>query len=213
MGREQPATYYDRIFQEPSSHYAKPAAETPWFGIWRWIAEQVGEADRVLELGCGPGHLGAILSCAEYLGIDFSHAACAQAVARHGRPVLCAALPEALRWIDRESYDVVVACEFLEHIERDVDCLLPIRGERLIITLPKFDEMSHVRHFRTKDEAVDRYGQALGATAVDLGDHWGLAGTVTRCSKHDWHDYPCSLLAGHEGVCTHRFGDHAPDTK
>lgn len=133
----------------------------------------------MLDLGCGPASLIEFLpEGASYLGIDFSHAAINTARAREA-PALIMKLPGDLARVCTEYRPTVVtACEFLEHIEDDIGCLEAIpRSTLVIMTLPKFDYESHVRHFPTLDSAHTRYDKLL-----DLGEteefehHWAMQG-------------------------------------
>lgn len=169
MGSEQPAKYYDDIF-ESSPAYAVAPHLTPWAHIW-WEVDMLIERDaRVLDLGCGPGHLGEWLapSVASYMGVDFSSIAISQARSR------CAHFPHVqfrvgdLRevWGDAE-YDVVVCCEVLEHIEADLEIVARVPSDmRMIFTVPDFDDAGHVRHFADVEQVQARYSHLF--TSLDV---------------------------------------------
>jgi SAM-dependent methyltransferase len=177
MGEARDRNYYDRIY-EASVAYSKSHVEAAWAPLWKFIAEHVGPADCVLDLGCGPGHLAAtLIGDAElrpinYVGVDFSAVAIAKATAR---------VPEAtflhmqipgcvMQLVLRYAPNVITFCEVLEHLGHDHDLmsinLLP-HGLRVIGTLPNFDDPSHVRTFDGPDDVVARYGKLLEIEKLD----------------------------------------------
>jgi hypothetical protein len=65
-------------------------------------------------------------------------------------------------------YDAVIATEFLEHVERDLDVLDSIRpGSYFLGTVPNFPFVSHVRHFRSEAEVTERYAGRFFEFRVD----------------------------------------------
>ncbi len=104
-----------------------------------------GPALRVLDVACGPGHLGALIRAAgnHVTGVEISDAA-----AQEARRVLDDVLVFDIegRWPDHlasASFDVVVLGEVLEHVFDPVSVLKEVRralvpGGRIVITTPNF---------------------------------------------------------------------------
>lgn len=170
MGQACDATYYDRVYQTSDS-YALSHTKAPWAPLWEFVAENIEPDDRVLDLGCGPGHLAALLvdagtRPAHYVGVDFSAVALKQAAARvpeaaFVRGQIPGCIPQLFV---RHEASVVTFCEVLEHLGRDDDVtsirLLPL-GLRIIGTVPNFDDPAHVRVFEKPAAVVARYGKLV----------------------------------------------------
>jgi len=177
MGHERDARYYDAIYRS-SSDYRLAPDDAPWAPLWRWCAARVQPHDTVIDLGCGPGHFARIVRCASYTGIDFSRIAihsARQRTRRTGFSFIVGTLPDALR---PRCGSVVVACEFLEHVEHDLECLaLVTPGTRMLGTVPRNDDPSHVRTFPDRASVLQRYGEHLEVTECqEIGDHIAFAG-------------------------------------
>ena len=69
---------------------------------------------------------------------------------------------------DTLDYDVVVATEFLEHVEGDLLILDRIRpSTRVYGSVPNFPHPAHVRHFNSREEVYARYSSAFSDFRVD----------------------------------------------
>jgi SAM-dependent methyltransferase len=119
-------------------------------------------AQRVLEIGCGSGQLAKYLleqgNVGSYTGVDFS--AHAIEIAREAVPEAEFVVGDALDpAIYQREFDCLICTEVLEHIIDDLGVLSLIpSGTRCVCTIPDFPYASHVRHFRSEDEVLDRYG-------------------------------------------------------
>jgi len=86
----------------------------------RWIAANVPEGSRVLDLGCGSGELLALLrdtrGC-EVRGIEIDPHLVTQSIAR-GVPVLRVDLDEGLGMFPDHSFDVVILSQTLQVVRR-----------------------------------------------------------------------------------------------
>ena len=68
--------------------------------------------------------------------------------------------------VDLEG-DTYIILETLEHIEKDVDLIAKVPvGKRVILSVPNFDAIAHVRFFDTKKDVVERYKEQLTAESV-----------------------------------------------
>jgi SAM-dependent methyltransferase len=176
-GAEQPASYFDAIYSS-SRHYREDV--TPWTPLWKHLVERVGDARTIVDLGCGPGHLAKLLQplpIESYVGFDFSQVAIEQALARQPDPrfrfvqadLTTEPLPPA---------DLYIACEFLEHVERDLEILEEVpAGARVLFMVPSFGDRAHVRHFANVEEAEARYDSLFELSGEPVGRWFCLAGT------------------------------------
>ena len=169
---EKGPDYYNASFGQGDvrrRHYT----ESSYYFIWTVIVDRLRRLDAksVLEIGCGPGQLAALIHDAgileNYRGFDFSERRILQA--RLACPALSFDVADAYKTdiFSSFSYDTAIATEFLEHVEGDLEVLskLPI-GTRFIGTVPNFPYISHVRHFASSDEVLRRYGQVLQSCSV-----------------------------------------------
>lgn len=100
--------------------------------------------DRILEVGCGPGDLASRLLgfdssfSPDYAGIDVSEEAILAAKERSPHRDFRVASAYALPFAD-SSFDMVIACEVLEHLERPADAIREIArvcGKHLLVSVP-----------------------------------------------------------------------------
>jgi ubiquinone/menaquinone biosynthesis C-methylase UbiE len=133
-----------------------------WFvGRRRLVADLIrryaGPWPRILDVGCGSGGtLVAVQELGEVVGCDLSEDALGLC-RRRDLGGLVASRAEALSFT-AESFDVVLACDVLEHVEHDAQGLAEIRrvlrpGGILILTVPAYPWLwsSHdeiLGHFR-----------------------------------------------------------------
>jgi SAM-dependent methyltransferase len=176
MGVEQPAAFYDEVYTQPSRY--ESGLEAPWRRIWDWTSRRIPKGARVLELGCGLGQLAALTPKASaWLGVDFSQVAILKAKeAAPDRRFECLPVTHesTKALIRRFAPTVVVACEFLEHVEGDLEILSALGSVPFIGTVPCKDSAGHVRFFPTVTAARARYGR-FGLRVLGLKPmHWGL---------------------------------------
>lgn len=162
-GRQQDAAYYDDRFHR-NKDWLRDYTEWHYYPVWAVLADRMCRAGvtSIVDLGCGPGQMAALLrdkGVPRYLGVDFSEARIKQA--RTACPefeFLCVDIFQS-DVLQARDYDAVVATEFLEHIDRDLDVLDAIRsGTHFFGSVPNYGDEAHVRHFRTADEVRARYG-------------------------------------------------------
>jgi cyclopropane fatty-acyl-phospholipid synthase-like methyltransferase len=145
-----------------------------------WLRE--GGAQRVLDVGCGPGQFAQFLldsSAVDYHGIDFSSTAIA--MAQRANP------DHADRFhvgdvrshsLLAQPFDHVVVLEVLEHVQADRELLSRLApGTTVVFSVPSFDSESHVRHFDSIEAVADRYGDLV--EVVDT-DEIAFAGYTSR---------------------------------
>jgi SAM-dependent methyltransferase len=124
------------------------------------IAPRPGET--ILEIGCGPGQLAAMLrdqGVRQYVGLDFSPTAVAMARKNVADFDFIVADARTSDVYDRVPHDTIICTEVLEHIEDDLLVVSHFRpGKRCLCTVPNFPFTSHVRHFRDEAQVIGRFG-------------------------------------------------------
>jgi SAM-dependent methyltransferase len=160
---EKPASWYDQAFEEAegySAHYSR----SPYYVSWTVILDRIRHAGvtSVLEVACGPGQLACALRDSgllqAYQGFDFADKRLA--AARAACPGFAFEVADAFTTplFDTVPYDVVIATEFLEHVNEDLQVIERIRpGARFIGTVPNYPYVSHVRHFADVAAVCARY--------------------------------------------------------
>ena len=176
-----PARYYDRIYatSEGYTQAADPNVHGAWFKVWEWGVGGVNlETDRVLDLGCGPGHFAELLVArgfdpSRYMGVDFSEVAISQAFMRvRGALFVADELPANLKkLIETHKPTVITALEVIEHVSSEVEEAFLNTGVRTLITVPRRDDASHLRFFPAKEDAETYYGRKVQAVGEA---HWGF---------------------------------------
>ena len=112
------------------------------------------EQPRVLDMGCGAGHLARLLAdrgLTQYVGFDFSAKRLEQA--RELVPEFRFEVADVYETtlFETVDYTTVVCTEFLEHLEGDLEILARgTPGTRLLGTVPNYDADGHVRFFDTR---------------------------------------------------------------
>ena len=170
---EQNSDYYRQAF-EANDDRRKHYTASPYYVLWAVIVDRLRRARArvALEVACGSGQLAWAIADARilssYLGFDFTPVMIEQA--RVNCPELRFDVADAYttELFETYNYDTVVATEFLEHVERDLEVLSSIRaGARFVGTVPNFPYVSHVRHFHDCSEVAARYGAFFDAFSVD----------------------------------------------
>jgi len=164
MGQELNSDFYNSVFKDGGSEqtYFRHYSDTPWYPVWTHIITYIksNQFQNILDLGCGPGQFSRYLKDSlpniKYTGFDFSEIAID--MAKKLTPEFSFQVEDAVTF-DYSSivYDLVIATEFFEHIEGDLDILKKIKsGTTILITLPNMDSEGHVR-FLSKDDFTARH--------------------------------------------------------
>lgn len=162
--------YYDRLYEQDARNFDR-ALTSPYYPLYRKVVELLRREGlrSVLEVGCGSGVLAEMLIAEglAYDGFDFSPVAVDKARTRNpeGRFFVGDATDPASY---RLSYDGVVCCEVLEHIEGDLTAIEHWKaGSICVCSIPNFDYESHVRYFRSPEQIRQRYGGLLDISQID----------------------------------------------
>lgn len=154
--------FYDKIFEE--WEYQVKWSDSPQKPLFEELINFVPKNCSIVEFGCGTGQLAELLhelGIVSYRGYDWSKFGIE--ISRKRCPYfnfevknLCHYIPEI------QEGDVIIAVEFLEHIECDIGLLdqLPA-GIEMIISLPPRMCSSHLRCFPNPKSIRERYENLL----------------------------------------------------
>jgi len=147
---------WTRILANPDSTYNK--GRSSYQDIYDLIA--VLANGKVLDVGCGLGHLVAILKV-PVLGIDISKVAIEEAKRRHPHRNFAVEDIERSGRLEEGVYDFVCFTQVLEHIKKDRELISGIpAGKEVFISVPKErprQHESHVNFFDSIDKLRFRY--------------------------------------------------------
>lgn len=173
MGIEQPASYYDAVYRESEKYKGSPH-ESQMARVWQWFVDRINRSPYLIDFGCGTGQFAEFMGDSKkgcsYYGYDFS----VEAI-RIANDRMRTKWPYPGNWyefhctdITKTDFDfrykpcVFVMSEFLEHIEDDQGVLERIdKGDKVLLSVPNFDDPAHVRHFKNKKEGFNRYSKHL----------------------------------------------------
>lgn len=150
--------------------------ESPYFEIWQHVVSIINPDSKVLDLGCGTGQFANMLIDNDInlsYGVDFSTTAINMAnKVVEGNFYQGDLYDKAI--YDKHEYDTVVCLEVLEHINRDLEVLSNIsKGTNIIITVPSYDSIGHVRHFNNINSVISRYKDSfniIGSKTFEVSD-------------------------------------------
>lgn len=168
------ADYYDNVF---STDYAgdKGAFENVHNAMLKRY-----QGGKLLDIGCGTGNFLKKLKDSGVIGdgLDFSKVGINKTKEKCPESKLF--VTEALRYEDYKNYEVFSMSEFLEHIDDDRGLLRKLpKGSQIIVSVPTFDWVSHVRFFPSEQSITDRYGDLLDIVNIEkVGGNFIFNGTV-----------------------------------
>jgi 2-polyprenyl-3-methyl-5-hydroxy-6-metoxy-1,4-benzoquinol methylase len=172
FGSERPSDYYD-VKYSGATEYQQHYTHSRYYFLWCVLVDRMRPAEvrGLFDIGCGPGQVAAFLrdrGLQKYVGIDFSRVGIHMARSACSSFQFVCADVFSSDLFDTFDYDVVVATEFLEHVEGDLVILNRIRpGTRVYGSVPNFPDPSHVRYFRSTDEVHTRYSGSFASLRVD----------------------------------------------
>lgn len=144
---------------------------------------------KILDIGCGPGHLANYLEDKGYLdytGIDFS----SQAISMAKKISSYNFYVENIYNTDKfdNNYDVIIGSEVLEHLGSDLEVIKKINKNTFcIFSLPTFGGPGHARSFKSDQEVFDRYGDFFDIVdpIISIGkrEKTGLPKWLIFCGK------------------------------
>jgi len=182
MGEYKPKEYYDEIYAV-SEKYKCSYTDSPYYDLWLRCLGFIPNQINILEVGCGTGQFAEMLDfnrTINYKGFDFSEQAiatchcpdCFVGDATDGTTYKCM------------SYELIICMEVLEHLADDVSVIrLWPKGVEVLITVPCFDDPSHVRWFNSEEEIRSRYEieyDCLRIDTLEKFDRWYIIKGITK---------------------------------
>lgn len=159
--------YYDAIYAHSEKYQADPE-HSVYLPVWEKVVDILKQegAQRVLDIGCGPGQFAEYLlhqiPGIKYQGVDYSQTAIEKAQLR---------CPTAQFYVkdlmhtdvfNEFEADAYVVLEVLEHVVNDIELLEKIpKHVKIIMSVPNFDALGHVRFFLTGDDVYERYSGSI----------------------------------------------------
>lgn len=177
--RQLPKEFYDDWHTRYGEYSIHPK-KSKYFPLWnRFVAITMAmRPDSIVELGCGTGQLAKLLYEegyeGSYTGYDFSYVAVKAAKKK---------VPNEFNFRivdlveeDFEKAQLYIACEFLEHVEKDWEVLLKIPiGAWLLASVPPNSKKTHVRWFRNFAAVCGRYEWLIKMRFLEkIEKHWFL---------------------------------------
>lgn len=159
--------------EQYDSQFVNDSNMTRYEEIQKEISRIVGDST-VLDIGCGPGALAKYIK--NYSGFDFSKEAVR--IANHPNVWIGSAYDKS----NFNGADYYVCTEVLEHLDdlRVIDNIPS--NQKVIFSVPSFDDPSHIRMF-TEPVLKIRYGQLFDfkrITRFNWRGRWELGGSPTR---------------------------------
>jgi len=170
--KERDSKYYDDSFMK-SYQYHQHYMQSRYYPMWTVVLDRIKHIgpSNILDLGCGSGQFACLLRdnvISNYIGIDFSSARIS-----HARSIC----PE-YKFLDEDvflseclrvqNYDLVIALEFLEHINKDIELINMIKtGTTCIFSVPNFHGNAHVRYFKSGEQVLQRYGKYFNNVLIN----------------------------------------------
>jgi 2-polyprenyl-3-methyl-5-hydroxy-6-metoxy-1,4-benzoquinol methylase len=168
------ADYYDNVF---NTDYAgdKGAFENVHNEMLKMY-----QGGKVLDIGCGTGNFLKKLKDIGVIGdgLDFSSVGLKKTQEKCPESKLF--LLEANKADIYNNYEVFVMSEFLEHIDDDRGLISKLpKGSKVIVSVPTFDWVSHVRFFETEQSVTERYGDLIDIVNLQkVGGNFIFNGTI-----------------------------------
>jgi 2-polyprenyl-3-methyl-5-hydroxy-6-metoxy-1,4-benzoquinol methylase len=165
MGQEKEREFYSGTDSEARRVFR-------YYKLYHKAIQWLPEPDKcptILDLGCGPGLFAAYLlerGYQSYVGVDFSAPLIRRAMVNAPDfSFICGDLRKAEIRGFIKSFKMVIALEFLEHVNDDLGIIGEIaKGTKVIASVPNYDSEGHVRFFSEVKHVVQRYCPLLNIT-------------------------------------------------
>lgn len=167
MKHELKDDFYDNVYlieKKYQEHYSK----SPYYEMWKSIIPNIKS---IADFGCGVGQFAEMCLDNDILysyGVDFSKVAIDE----------CHRLETLDFYYDNlynkhvytiYNYETAVFLETLEHITFDLDVIRHVpKGKKIVISVPNWDSLSHVRYFQSSVTAIGRYKDLIHIEKCDI---------------------------------------------
>ena len=183
MGNVKESSYYDSIYssdEKYSTHYE----QSKYFPLYKRILWELMKIDNpiILEIGCGTGQFASLLydrGFGSYRGFDFSQKAITKAQKASPQKFFVGNAYNISNYTG--EYNTIISLETLEHLADDLSVLKMFRkGSNVIISVPTFDDPSHVRFFTNMDDIIVRYSDYMDIHNIVPIQAWFIVTGVAR---------------------------------
>jgi 2-polyprenyl-3-methyl-5-hydroxy-6-metoxy-1,4-benzoquinol methylase len=152
-----------------SKKYKKHYKEIEYFNVWNFIMNNLSQNDKILDLGCGPSHLGNMLydnNFKFYIGIDFSDVAIN--MAKNNAPFYTFILSDLTK-INYEEYKEhkIISVETFEHLKNDIDLIKKLPKNEIIFSVPNYMCPNHYRIYPDEDFIKKYYINVINITDIN----------------------------------------------
>ena len=159
---------YDECYAT-SERYKLHYKDIDYYLVWKCVSEKISQNDKVLDLGCGPGHLAHMLydkGVKTVVGIDFSEVGIKMAKEKIPSYTFITA---DLRNIDYSQYVdyKFVSTEAFEHLENDIELIKKLPKNHMIFSVPNYLCIDHYRTYDSKDSIIEYYKDVLNIINVE----------------------------------------------
>jgi 2-polyprenyl-3-methyl-5-hydroxy-6-metoxy-1,4-benzoquinol methylase len=151
-----------------SNEYKSHYTQTTFFTMWKCVMGKLSKENKLLDLGCGPGHLANMLydnGFENYVGIDFSNVAIYMARVK----VPTYTFIEAnLSDVDFNNYSDFnfISTEVFEHLENDIELIKRLPKNRIVFSVPNYLCIDHYRVYDDEDFIKKYYRDVLDISYI-----------------------------------------------
>lgn len=153
---------YDAIYTD-SEGYKKHYSEVRYVNIWKYVTERLSLNDKILELGCGPGHLANMLydnGFRNYTGIDFSEVAINLSKSKIPSFNFIESDLNNIKYDDYKDHKII-SIETFEHVVNDIEIIKKLPDTNIIFSVPNYMCENHYRVYPSKEFIIDYYKDVL----------------------------------------------------
>lgn len=159
--------YYNKIY-DTSEAYKAHYSDSIYYPIYKRVTEKLTQGSKILELGCGSGHLAHLLKYngfEYYLGLDFSQVAIDYAKKRTNQEFLKQDILNGNVW---SNYNVSIALEVFEHIEYEKVLRKLKKHSRILFSVPNFLIDSHIYSWQNKGEIKKDFEKYVDIESIEI---------------------------------------------
>lgn len=159
---------YDECYTT-SEKYKQHYKDVIYFNVWNYVMSNLQKIDKIVDLGCGPGHMLHMLydngfkTC---VGIDFSKVGIEMAKLKVPSYIFIEA---DLRNIDYSIYKdfKFISIETFEHLENDIELIKKLPQNHIIIfSVPNYRCIDHYRIYPDVNFIQTYYKDVLNIISI-----------------------------------------------